>query len=213
MKLSRRGLISVVSALAATTMGFAAPARAADSKEIVYLTPGLDLPFWRYLSKGIEAEAKKAGYHLHGARFPQQRRDAAQECAGRDRARRRRHRDLADRQLDRAKRSRACRAREDSGRRRGHRHQQRRLCLVHHLRQLSRRAWSGRGAGRGAEGQGLDRRLGRPHHHLASPQERPGAHRGLPRRDEDAGHHQGSRACSRCSPIPPTRRSSSPRTC
>ena len=62
MKLSRRGLISVVSALAATTMAFAAPARAADTKEIVYLTPGLDLPFWRYLSKGIEAEAKKAGY-------------------------------------------------------------------------------------------------------------------------------------------------------
>jgi ribose transport system substrate-binding protein len=61
MKLSRRGLISVVSALAATTIGFAAPARAAE-KEIVYLTPGLDLPFWRYLSKGIEAEAKKAGY-------------------------------------------------------------------------------------------------------------------------------------------------------
>ena len=62
MKLSRRGLISVVSALAATSIVFAAPARAADSKEIVYLTPGLDLPFWRYLSKGIEAEAKKAGY-------------------------------------------------------------------------------------------------------------------------------------------------------
>jgi ribose transport system substrate-binding protein len=62
MKLTRRGLISVVSALAATTMGFAAPARAADNKEIVYLTPGLDLPFWRYLSKGIEAEAKKGGY-------------------------------------------------------------------------------------------------------------------------------------------------------
>ncbi len=62
MKFSRRGLISIASALAATTIGFAAPARAADTKEIVYLTPGLDLPFWRYLSKGIEAEAKKAGY-------------------------------------------------------------------------------------------------------------------------------------------------------
>jgi ABC-type sugar transport system substrate-binding protein len=62
MKLSRRGLISVVSALAATTIGFAAPARAADTKEIVYLTPGLNLPFWRYLSNGIESEAKKAGY-------------------------------------------------------------------------------------------------------------------------------------------------------
>jgi ribose transport system substrate-binding protein len=62
MKLSRRGLISIVSALAATTMGFAAPARAADTKEIVYLTPGLNLPFWRYLSNGIESEAKKAGF-------------------------------------------------------------------------------------------------------------------------------------------------------
>ena len=62
MKLSRRGLISVVSALAATTIGFAAPARAADTKEIVYLTPGLNLPFWRYLSNGIELEAKKAGF-------------------------------------------------------------------------------------------------------------------------------------------------------
>ena len=43
-------------------MGFAAPARAADTKEIVYLTPGLNLPFWRYLSNDIESEAKKAGF-------------------------------------------------------------------------------------------------------------------------------------------------------
>jgi ribose transport system substrate-binding protein len=34
----------------------------ATAKDIVYLTPGLDLPFWRYLSKGVEAEAKKEGY-------------------------------------------------------------------------------------------------------------------------------------------------------
>src|SRR5258707_14224781 len=34
----------------------------ASAKEIVYLTPGLDLPFWRYLSKGIESVAKKEGY-------------------------------------------------------------------------------------------------------------------------------------------------------
>ncbi len=62
MKLNRRSLISAVPALATVaSFGFAAPARA-DAKEIVYLTPGLDLPFWRYLSKGIESEAKKAGY-------------------------------------------------------------------------------------------------------------------------------------------------------
>jgi ribose transport system substrate-binding protein len=61
MKLTRRGLISAVSALAATMMGFAAPARA-DSKEIVYITPSLNLPFWRYLSNGIESVAKKEGF-------------------------------------------------------------------------------------------------------------------------------------------------------
>ncbi|MDE3177913.1 MAG: substrate-binding domain-containing protein [Pseudomonadota bacterium] len=60
--MNRRHLISAVAALAvAAGFAFAAPARA-DNKEIVYLTPGLDLPFWRYLSKGVEAEAKKEGY-------------------------------------------------------------------------------------------------------------------------------------------------------
>jgi ribose transport system substrate-binding protein len=33
-----------------------------SAKDVVYLTPGLDLPFWRYLSKGIESVAKKEGY-------------------------------------------------------------------------------------------------------------------------------------------------------
>lgn len=37
------------------------PAFAAE-KTIVYLTPGLDLPFWRFLSKGVEAAARKGGY-------------------------------------------------------------------------------------------------------------------------------------------------------
>ena len=34
----------------------------AASKEIAYLTPSLNVTFWRYLSKGIESEVKKAGY-------------------------------------------------------------------------------------------------------------------------------------------------------
>ena len=46
---SRMGLGAVRSASAAT-------------KEIVYLTPGLDLPFWRALSKGVEAMAKEKGF-------------------------------------------------------------------------------------------------------------------------------------------------------
>jgi ribose transport system substrate-binding protein len=35
---------------------------AASAKDVVYLTPGLDLPFWRYLSKGVESVAQKQGY-------------------------------------------------------------------------------------------------------------------------------------------------------
>ncbi len=60
--MNRRSLVSAVAALAiAAGFALAAPAHA-QTKEIVYLTPGLDLPFWRYLSKGIEAEAKKEDY-------------------------------------------------------------------------------------------------------------------------------------------------------
>lgn len=36
----------------------------AAGKTIVYLTPGLDLPFWRYLSKGVEAAVKAKGYEF-----------------------------------------------------------------------------------------------------------------------------------------------------
>ena len=39
----------------------AGASRAAD-KTIVYITPGLDLPFWRAVSKGVEAAAKAKGY-------------------------------------------------------------------------------------------------------------------------------------------------------
>ena len=64
MSLTRRsaaGLLGsgiVAGAMAGT--GWLSPAQAA-AKHFAYLTPGLDLPFWRYLSKGIEGEAKKRG--------------------------------------------------------------------------------------------------------------------------------------------------------
>jgi ribose transport system substrate-binding protein len=62
--MDRRILISTIAAIAATaSLGLGSINGAwAASKEIVYITPGLDLPFWRYLSKGIEAAAKKGGY-------------------------------------------------------------------------------------------------------------------------------------------------------
>src|SRR3954464_397699 len=48
---------------AALALGLACVASSsACAKDIVYLTPGLDLPFWRYLSKGVEAQAKKEGF-------------------------------------------------------------------------------------------------------------------------------------------------------
>src|SRR6185437_2406649 len=49
--------------LAAPAVLAAALPRAAwaEGKRLAYLTPGLDLPFWRTLAKGIEDEAKKAG--------------------------------------------------------------------------------------------------------------------------------------------------------
>ena len=54
--------LAIGGAVLAST-GFSAFTSAiAQGKDIVYLTPGLDLPFWRYLSKGIESAVKAKGY-------------------------------------------------------------------------------------------------------------------------------------------------------
>jgi ribose transport system substrate-binding protein len=42
--------------------GLAPLAARAAGKTIVYITPGLDLPFWRAVSKGVETAAKAKGY-------------------------------------------------------------------------------------------------------------------------------------------------------
>ena len=53
----------LASAAVVAGIGFGAVGSAAAAgKEIVYLTPGLDLPFWRYLSNGVKAAAEKEGY-------------------------------------------------------------------------------------------------------------------------------------------------------
>jgi ABC-type sugar transport system substrate-binding protein len=59
--LRRRRVLPVLAA-AAVALGLSLPVQAQDKGEIVYLTPGLDLPFWRYLSKGVEKAATDAGY-------------------------------------------------------------------------------------------------------------------------------------------------------
>ena len=65
-------------AVAANLALAAVPAQAQAKLELAYLTPGLDLPFWRYLAKGIEDEAAKAG---HNAVTYYSNNDAAKQLA------------------------------------------------------------------------------------------------------------------------------------
>ncbi len=58
----KTGMILFLAACMLFSLAGPAPAAEKKSLEFAYLTPGLDLPFWRYLSKGIEDEARKAGY-------------------------------------------------------------------------------------------------------------------------------------------------------
>lgn len=62
--ITRRVLMSLTlgaSVLLGASTAMVAPVMA-QTKTIAYLTPGLDLPFWRYLSKGVEKAAKANGY-------------------------------------------------------------------------------------------------------------------------------------------------------
>ncbi len=54
------GALAAAATLAGTGAGGLGRAWA-QGKQLAYLTPGLDLPFWRYLAKGIEDVAKKNG--------------------------------------------------------------------------------------------------------------------------------------------------------
>jgi len=61
--INRRKLGTFASAaLVAATFGLAAPAGAQDKGELVYMTPGLDLAFWRYVSEGVKSVAEANGY-------------------------------------------------------------------------------------------------------------------------------------------------------
>ena len=213
--MKRRSFIQLAAGAALATgvgpLGFTA--RAA-SKTIVYLTPGLDLPFWRYLSKGVESAARAKGYDflaLDSRNNPQTQLQNAQDSIAKG---------VAGIVISPTDSSTAPSVLELAKRAgipvvdRRYRHQQRRLCLLHHLQQLRRRQGRRRRAGRGDEEEGLGKRLGRADHDLAGAQERSGSHPGLPRRRlSKAASRRRRRDCSRCSPIPPTRPSSSPRTC
>lgn len=57
--ITRRGVIATGGFAAVAVATGIRPARAAG-KQLAYLTPGLDLPFWRILAKGIDDAAKAA---------------------------------------------------------------------------------------------------------------------------------------------------------
>ncbi|MCY4317184.1 MAG: substrate-binding domain-containing protein, partial [Roseovarius sp.] len=61
--ITRRYLTHVATAvLAAATFGATIPASAQDKGELAYMTPGLDVAFWRYLSEGVKSVAVENGY-------------------------------------------------------------------------------------------------------------------------------------------------------
>ena len=61
--INRRKLGTFASAaLVAATLGLGAPAGAQDKGELVYMTPGLDVAFWRYVSEGVRSVAEANGY-------------------------------------------------------------------------------------------------------------------------------------------------------
>ena len=63
--MNRRTFVALTaSALTAATLTLGAPALAASKGKLVYMTPGLDLAFWRYVSEGVKSAAEAAGYEF-----------------------------------------------------------------------------------------------------------------------------------------------------
>ena len=76
-----------LAASAALALGLAAPgAMAQDKGELVYMTPGLDLAFWRYVSEGVKSVAEENGYGfsaLDSTNDPQTQLQNAQDAIAR----------------------------------------------------------------------------------------------------------------------------------
>jgi ribose transport system substrate-binding protein len=82
--MKRRSLLSLAAAGFAVTL--TASVAQAQSKEIVYITPGLDLAFWRYVSEGVKSVAEGGGYTfsaLDSANDPQTQLQNAQDAIAR----------------------------------------------------------------------------------------------------------------------------------
>ena len=85
--ITRRYLTYVATAvLAAATFGATIPASAQDKGELAYMTPGLDVAFWRYLSEGVKSVAVENGYGftaLDSTNDPQTQLQNAQDAIAR----------------------------------------------------------------------------------------------------------------------------------
>ena len=81
-----RRTFGTLAATAALALGLATPAGAQDKGELVYMTPGLDLAFWRYVSEGVKSVAEKNGYGfsaLDSTNDPQTQLQNAQDAIAR----------------------------------------------------------------------------------------------------------------------------------
>ncbi len=84
--MKRRSLLSLAMAGVAMSLAVSVPAAQAQTKEIVYITPGLDLAFWRYVSEGVKSVAIEGGYTfaaLDSANDPQTQLQNAQDSIAR----------------------------------------------------------------------------------------------------------------------------------
>lgn len=85
--ITRRTLTTVAaSSLVATTLGLSGAALAQSKGELVYMTPGLDLAFWRYVSEGVKSVAEAEGYGfsaLDSTNDPQTQLQNAQDAIAR----------------------------------------------------------------------------------------------------------------------------------
>ncbi len=85
--MNRRTLGGALTAvLTAATLAFAPAAQAQENGELVYMTPGLDLAFWRYVSEGVKSVAEENGYGfsaLDSTNDPQTQLQNAQDAIAR----------------------------------------------------------------------------------------------------------------------------------
>src|SRR6056297_84553 len=81
-----RRIFSALTAAAMTTLAATGPSFAQEKGELVYMTPGLDLAFWRYVSEGVKSVAEENGYGfsaLDSTNDPQTQLQNAQDAIAR----------------------------------------------------------------------------------------------------------------------------------